>query len=179
MINYPTNQTEFDMGSFVLVEYKNSFRRGPSSKLFPFLKGPMKVIGKNKSRYVLQDLISMKEKLYHVKRLTEFNYDPTKWDPLQIALRDTGDLFRVERISAYQGNPKGAKAQLYFTVHWVGYSEPSQEPWGNLRNNAKLHEFLRNHKQKVLRDLLPKNFASQIPIDSESEGDVEESDNEL
>ena len=36
--NYPLIPTEFDVGSYVLVEYDNPFRRGPSTKLLPFLK---------------------------------------------------------------------------------------------------------------------------------------------
>ena len=37
--NYPLIPTEFDVGSYVLVEYDNPFRRGPSTKLLPFLRG--------------------------------------------------------------------------------------------------------------------------------------------
>ena len=36
MVNYPSTQTEFEVGSYVLVEYKNVFRRGPNSKLMLF-----------------------------------------------------------------------------------------------------------------------------------------------
>jgi hypothetical protein len=146
MLNYPsTPPTEFDIGSYVLVEYKNTFRRGPNSKLLPFLKGPLLVVNKEKSKYFLKDLITSKVKPYHVKRLTQFNFDPSKWNPLQVALRDTGDLFQVEKISSYKGQIKGPKSQLFFKVHWVGYEEPTWEPWANIRANIKLHEFIRNH----------------------------------
>jgi hypothetical protein len=105
MINYPSTQDSFEIGSFVLVEYKNVFRRGPNSKLLPFLKGPLQVIDKDKSKYFLKDLITQKIKPYHIKRLRKFQHDPSKWDPLKVALRDTGDLFQVHHISSYEGNP--------------------------------------------------------------------------
>ena len=75
-------------------------------------------------------------KPYHVKRLTNFNFDPSKWNPLQVALRDTGDLFQVEKISSYKGKTNGPKSQLFFKVHWVGYDQFSCEPWANVRGQT-------------------------------------------
>ena len=171
LVNYPINQTEFDIGSYVLVEYKNAFRKGPSSKLLPFLKGPMLIVAKDKSKYSLRDLITNKVKDHHVKRLSPFEYDPSIHDPLKVALRDTGDLFVVERISKFRGNARGRKSQLEFLVHWVGYEETSWEPWGNVRNNILLHNFLRNHKSPQLRNLAPKQPEVLVDDDSESEDD--------
>ena len=38
MKTYPTDRSEFDIGTYVLVEHRqNPLRRGPSSKLLPFL----------------------------------------------------------------------------------------------------------------------------------------------
>ena len=49
MDNYSPLRTVFDDGSYVLVEHRhNSLRRGPKSKLLPFLRGPMLVKGHNK-----------------------------------------------------------------------------------------------------------------------------------
>ena len=177
MINYPdSTTTEFDVGSYVLVEYKNTFRRGPNSKLLPFLKGPLQVVNKEKSKYYLKDLITQKVKPYHVKRLSQFNFDISKWDPLQVALRDTGDLFQVSHISGYKGKINGPKSQLFFLVHWVGYNEPTWEPWVNLRSNIKFHEYLRTHKNKSLQKLLPTQYEVVPPTiteDSESEDDFD------
>jgi hypothetical protein len=51
--------TEFPIDSYVLVEHVGStLRRGPKSKLFPFLKGPMKVISVNGDKYNLRNLIN-------------------------------------------------------------------------------------------------------------------------
>ena len=171
LVNYPDNQTDFDIGTYVLVEYKNAFRKGPPSKLLPFLKGPMIIVAKDKSKYTLRDLITNKVKDHHVKRLSPFEYDPTRYDPLRVALRDTGDLFVVERVSKFRGNPRGRKSQLEFLVHWVGYEDTSWEPWGNLRNNIVLQEFLRTHKSQQLRNLAPKQPELFIEDDSESEDD--------
>jgi hypothetical protein len=172
MINYPSTQDSFEVGSYVLVEYKNVFRRGPNSKLLPFLKGPLQVVDKDKSKYFLKDLITQRIKPYHVKRLSKFQHDPSKWDPLKVALRDTGDLFQVLRVSGYEGNPKGPKSQLFFRVHWVGYEETSMEPWANVKNNVALHEFLKNHKNKSVQALMPKNIlTAETHEDSESEDD--------
>ena len=127
---------------------------------------------KDKSKYFLKDLITQKIKPYHVKRLSKFQHDPSKWDPLKVALRDTGDLFQVLRVSGYEGNPKGPKSQLFFRVHWVGYEEASMEPWANVKNNIALHEFLKNHKNKTVQALMPKNILpAETHEDSESEDD--------
>ena len=44
MDNYPQRRTVFENGAYVLAEHRhNSLRRGPKSKLSPFLRGPMLV----------------------------------------------------------------------------------------------------------------------------------------
>lgn len=168
MNNYPTNQTEFQVGTYVLVEYNNPYRRGPASKLLPFLKGPMRIINKDKSKYLLEDLISLKRKHYHIKRLTPFNLDITKYDPAKVALRDSGDTFFVDHISDIEGDPKGSKYQLFFKVHWKDKKKPTWEPWKNLRNNESLHKYLKNHHDMHVRKLLPRNMKT-ANIDSDSE----------
>jgi hypothetical protein len=170
MINYPSNQSIFEVGSYVLAEYTNVFRRGPSSKLLPFLKGPLKVMAKEQNKYTLLDLTTGAMKNYHIKRLSQFNFDPLVWDPITIAVRDTGDLFKVERISDMQGKPTGSKKQLFFKVHWVGLSdaEATWEPWGNLRNNISLIEFLQKHTLKTVRNLVPKDITI-LPYDESDE----------
>ena len=65
---YPTDRSDFEIGSYVLVEHRhNSLRRGPRSKLLPFLKGPMRVLNKKENEYTLQDIVSMREYDYHIK----------------------------------------------------------------------------------------------------------------
>jgi len=172
MINYPSNQTTFEVDTYVLAEYTNVFRRGPPSKLLPFLKGPLKVIAKQDNKYTLLDLATGKVKNYHIKRLSQFNFDPNVWDPVRIAVRDTGDLFKVARVSDMQGKPTGSKKQLFFKVHWVGLSdaEATWEPWGNLRNNISLIEYLQQHPLKTVRNLVPKDITI-LPYE-ESDEDI-------
>jgi hypothetical protein len=169
LLSYPCNYTTFEPNSYVLVEYKNTFRPGPKSKLLPFLKGPLEVIRSEGNKIYLRDLITQKIKPYHIKRLIKFNFDPTKWNPLHIALRDTGDLFHVEKITDMKGSPSGPKSQLFFKVHWVGYEDPTYEPWANLRNNLALHTFLRSHKDPKVRKLVPNNL--QTPQEEDSSED--------
>ena len=95
----------------------------------------MRILAKDKSKYLLEDLISLKKKNYHIKRLTPFNLDISKYNPTKVALRDSGDTFIVEKISEMDGNPKGSKYQLFFKVHWIDIDIPTWEPWKSLRNN--------------------------------------------
>jgi hypothetical protein len=73
--------------------------------------------------------------------------------PSNIANRDY-QLFEVAEILHYQGDPK-RKSMMTFLVHWTGYShdEDTWEPWAELRNNPKLHTYL---KSKNLQTLIPK-----------------------
>jgi hypothetical protein len=75
MINYPSNQTSFEVDTYVLAEYTNVFRRGPTSKLLPFLKGPLKIVAKQENKYTLLDLTSGKLKNYH-KTIVRISFRP-------------------------------------------------------------------------------------------------------
>ena len=170
MKTYPNNRSEFDIDSYVLVEHRqNNLRRGPNSKLLPFLKGPMRVISKLDNIYTLQDIVSMRSYEYHIKNLRVFNFDPNTQNPLTYALKDDGTMYQVDFVSKHRGDPKKNKGQLKFLVHWVGYDEPTWEPWSHVRRNIRLHEYLRTHKTKGIRDLLPKNFDIDTHIFSDEE----------
>ena len=177
--NYPTNQTHFENGSYVLVEYENAFRRGPKSKLLPFLKGPFLVISSDKSRYTLRNLITNRTKDYHVKRLSPFKLDPSRFDPTAVALRDDGELFILDKITQMRGNPSGPKSKLFFLVHWLGFPDPTWEPWCRVRTTAKLLEFLRFKAttDKAFNKLILKNIILNNEfILSDSEDDIEVED---
>jgi hypothetical protein len=177
MITYPTERDAYDINSYVLVEYRNStLRRGPKSKLLPFLKGPLRVTGSNGSKYLLQDLVTMRIKPYHVSKIRQFEFDPTTQDPLFYALKDDGHAYAIDHISAMRGNPKGSKKQLTFLVHWKGYEQATWEPWEHLRRSKALHDYLKQHKSKPVRDLVPKNYMSEISIHDSN--DEEDSDSE-
>ena len=175
LLNYPTERSEFEIGSYVLVEHRqNPLRRGPRSKLLPFLKGPMRVIDKKDNTYTLQDIVNLKSYKYHLKNLRVFNFDPNTQDPLKYAIKDDGTMYQVDYISKHKGDPKKSKSQLWFLVHWVGYDDPTWEPWTHVRRTAQLHNYLRNHPKKPMRDLLPPNFNVETHIFSDEDDDVTE-----
>jgi hypothetical protein len=174
MKTYPKDRTDFEIGSYVLVEHRhNSLRRGPRSKLLPFLKGPMRVLAKKDNKYTLQDIVNLHEYDYHIKKLRVFDFDPTTQNPLTYALKDDGNMYQVERISKHKGDPTKLKTQLFFLVHWVGYETPTWEPWSQVRRLSKLHEYISNHKNKKVQDLLPKNFIPREHVFSEESDDDE------
>jgi hypothetical protein len=118
----------------------------------------MRVLSKIDNQYTLQDITTMRSYEYHIKNLRVFNFDPTTQNPLTYALKDDGTMYQVDYISKHKGDPSKAKSQLMFQVHWVGYDDPTWEPWSHVRRNIRLHEYLRTHKTKAVRDLLPPDF---------------------
>ena len=175
MKTYPTDRSEFEIDSYVLVEHRNnSLRRGPKSKLLPFLKGPMRVVSKNDNSYKLQDIVNMRLYDYHIKNLRAFDFDPNTHNPLTYALKDDGTMYQVDYISKMRGDPLKSKSQLFFLVHWVGYNETTWEPWSHVRRNIRLHEYLRSHKKKAVRDLLPVNFDIDTHVFSDEEDTLSE-----
>ncbi len=108
---------------------------------------------------------------YHLKNLRTFNFDPSTQNPLQYAVMD-GTMYQVDYISKHKGDAKKAKSQLWFLVHWVGYEEPTWEPWNHVRRTAQLHDYLRNHFKKSMRDLIPPNFNIETHVFSDEENEI-------
>jgi hypothetical protein len=151
--------TEFPVGSYVMVKYaENGLRRGPvGGKTKPILHGPQLVITAQGSRYVVQNLVTLKEKPVHISRLVAYEYDKMRHDPLDAAIRDEHE-FRVEKILKHRGDPKGPRKNLSFLVKWVGYNQPeddSWEPWDNLKLVDKLHDYL--IENRFPKALIPAN----------------------
>ena len=68
------------------------------------------------------------------------------------------ESFDVERIVSHKGSARN-KNKLTFRVAWKNYpGEDTQTPYSNLRNNIKLHEYLRT---KGMQNLIPKGFKTQ------------------
>ena len=174
MQTQPSSPTEFPVTSYVLVEHRhNSLRKGPKSKLLPYRKGPMRVVNAIGSKYTLQDLVTKRNKDYHVKRLVQFNYDPETQDPLTFALKDETEMYAIDKISHLRGDPKGPKRKLQFKVHWKNESTTTMEPWRIVRNTVALHNFLKNHKREEVRQLLPNNVEVEQDSDTDSDSDDE------
>ena len=177
MLTQPINPTTFPINSYVLVEHRhNSLRKGPKSKLLPYRKGPMRVVNSHGSKYVLQDLVTKRNKDYHVKRLVSFNFDPEVHDPLKFALKDETNMFEIEKITHIRGNPNGLKSQLQFKVHWKNDPKTTMEPWRVVRNTIALQTFLSNHKKEAVRNLLPNNVELEQEDETDSDSDLHSDD---
>ena len=143
---------DYPQGSFVLVHYRSG---APPSQLHIYWRGPMRVVNGENSRYTLFDLITNKEKDYHVSDMKPFIFNADLVDPVDVARRDYMEFF-IENVISYRGNLK-RKTELEFQVKWLGYDETqnSWEPHANLRDSEQLHVNLR---QNNLLRLIPKKF---------------------
>ena len=130
---------EFKQNSYVLVHYRTGL---PPTRLHTYWRGPMRVVSGLNSRYVLLDLITGKEKVYHVSDMKPFVFDPAIVDPVDIARRDYMEFF-IEKILEHRGNLK-RKTDLQFLVKWLGYEDQnnSWEPYSELRDSEQLHQYL-------------------------------------
>ena len=158
---YDPERTEFASGDYVLVQYRTG---SAPTRLHTKWKGPLRVISNNLSHYKLLDLITNKEKNYHITDLKAFFFDPTIHDPLDIARKDYLEFF-VEKVLAHKGDPRRKKS-LEFQIQWLGYDSTynSWEPWHNFRDVECLHDYLKNNDMSFL---IPKKFkkTAEISID--------------
>ena len=106
-------------------------------------------------KYVLLDLLSGKEKVFHVSDMTPFVFDPAVVDPLDIARRDHMECF-IDKILDHRGNIK-KRSTLEFHASWLGYAQESNtwEPFKNLSNSEPLHTYL---AEKSLLKLIPPKY---------------------
>ena len=115
----------------------------------------MRVIKGLNSRYTLLDIITGKEKDYHVSDMRPFVFDSALVDPLDIARRDRMEFF-IDKMSDHRGKLSQGKS-LQFFVSWMGYDQSDDfwEPCANLRDSTHLRSYLR---EKNLTQLIPSNF---------------------
>ena len=151
--------TVYPINSYVLVQYHDR----PPSKLNTPLKGPMRVIAIDGSKYTLQDLVLDRIQHVHVSKLRPFVYDPARTDPRVVANKER-ESFDVDRILSHTGTHR-LKSEMTFKTLWVGYSEEEAtiQPWASLRDNVKLHQYLIDNNLKRLvpvkyRYLYPETF---------------------
>ena len=162
--NIAANLTEFAIDSYVLALPRTQ----PKTRLHPQWSGPYRVIENTAGKYKLKDFITNKDKWYHVTQLKQFQYDPEKTNPADIARRDNQEHY-VEEIISMTGDIKKVSS-LIFLVKWLGYDtlDNTHEPWSGLKDNAKVHEFLIS---KNLRNLIPRKYLLS------SSSSVDESEN--
>jgi Chromo (CHRromatin Organisation MOdifier) domain len=148
----PLSYTEHLPDRYVLVHYRTG---APPTRLHTHWRGPMKVVSGSDSRYLLYDLITQKQKVYHVSVMKPFVYDPAVTTPLDVARRDYMEFF-VKTIIDHRGNIE-RKTDLQFFVSWLGYDDRDNlwEPYSNLRDTGKLHDY---STQNNIRQLIPAKF---------------------
>jgi hypothetical protein len=151
--NYPAQRTDHAPGSYVLVKYREG---APPTRLHTIWKGPMRVLGGVDSRYSLLNLITNKEKEYHVSDIKPFLFNPLSTNPADVARKDYLEFF-VEAILKHSGSRTSKKTNLRFYVKWLGYDDDSNswEPYSNIRDMTICHEYLRSHG---MANHIPKKF---------------------
>ena len=161
--------TSFEVDQFVLVEYPNIMRTGPENKLLPTLKGPAKIIRKSdESRYTVEDLVTRRAKDYHVSALRPYNMDlELQKAPLFYAIRDHSNHYMVDKITAHKGKPS-SKTKLSFQVHWIGYEEPTWEPWKQVARTLALYQYLKNHPDPAMQKITPNLEIEDIVLDDQN-----------
>ena len=139
---------EYLPNSYVLIHYRTGL---PPTRLHTNWKGPMRVIKESNSRYILLDLLTGKEKDYHVSDMKPFVFDSASSDQMK---------FFIEKISHHRGKLSQWKS-LQFFVSWMGYDQTydSWEPYANLRDSTHLHSNLR---EKNLTQLIPITLLNAI-----------------
>ena len=176
--NYKKERTEFPANSYVLAEHRpNPLRRGPKSKLLPFLRGPLLVKSHStQGMYILQDLVTQKLSEYHMSRLRPFEYDAKTLTPLQVAVTDSADEFIVQECLSMRGDTRGKRTQLEFKIRWAGYGpeDDTWEPWEFVRDCDAVQLYLYSHPNPRIRKLAKSSFippSNRAPEDSEEEED--------
>ena len=119
--------TEYEPDSYALVQYRTG---SPPTRLHTYWRGPMRVVNGLNSKYVLLDLLTGKEKVFHVSDMKPFVFDSAVVDPIDIARREHMEYF-IDKILDRRGNIK-KRSTLEFHVSWLGYTQESNtwEPLG-------------------------------------------------
>ena len=149
--------TEFPNNSYVLQSYENDDKR-PPHKLNTKLRGPHKIIARHirtegPDVYTVENLAQSKFEDFKVTDLRPFHFDPERINPQEIATKDK-EVYLVEAITEHKG-ARSRPAQMTFLVKWIGFPEPTWQPWEDVRDNIVLHNYLRNNN---LTSLIPKRF---------------------
>jgi transposase InsO family protein len=153
MASFPNRRpTEHLPDSYVLVRYRSG---SAPTRLHTQWKGPLRVISNTGSEYLLLDLITHKAKPYHITDMKPFRFDPLVTNPIDIARKDYLEFF-IEEILDMRGDGKRVTT-FSFLVKWLGYNDiqNSWEPWKNVRDTDKVHEYLRANN---MANFIPKKF---------------------
>ena len=155
------DRTTFVEGTYVLVDrYPPHTDWSKKSKLQTRWLGPYLITKRNEDWYTLRNLVTSNEVTYHVTQIKIFDYDKNKVDPVKLAFKQN-DEYIVDAIISHEGNLTKLD-EVKFRVHWKDFTalDDTMEPWSNLKQNSKLHEYLiQIGQQKVI----PYEFRSAYP----------------
>ena len=172
--------THFSIGSYVLAEKLNFFTtRKETNKLKPYLKGPFRVESHTEdySKYTVRNLVTMKIRTFHVKRLKAFQSRPEDTDLTKYAVRDD-HFWVVKSILDFRPksfNASSSRKTLEFKIEWEIDGSQTWEPWSIARKLQALQKFIHSTqcKNKFLKKLVPINEMEE-EIESDEEFDKEE-----
>jgi hypothetical protein len=164
--------TEFEIDSYVLVQYEND-ERAPPSKVHPLLRGPYKVVAVRTrdtrgTIYTCRNLATNKLEDFHVKLLQPFRYDQRYVDPEQAAMADQ-QMFEVEQVQDHVFDGKELKTNLRFKVKWVGFPNPTWEPYANMSKVAAVHRYLQS---KRMTKFIPDAYKEDRPASKRQRTDT-------
>jgi hypothetical protein len=138
--------TDYPVNSYVLWENP----AGGRNKLQTKLQGPFQVVRRVDDDITILDLLTNKEIVTHISNVREFNFDPDRTDPKEVALHSSEE-FVIESIMEHSGD-KTRRNTMQFKVRWLGYGpeHDSWEPYKNLRDTEQLHAYLRANRMATL-----------------------------
>jgi hypothetical protein len=144
-----TKESDYDdypVNSYVLFAHPD----GPKDKMSCRRTGPFQVVNHIGNTYTIKNLINGKHINTHIGNLVPFNYDATRTIPKDVAMYDMRE-FVVESILNHRGD-RNRRTQMEFLIRWKGFTIEwdTWEPYGNLRDNDQLIEYLRSNRIKSL-----------------------------
>ena len=149
-------RTQYAIGDQVLKAYAptSSGSNGRPSKLHHNFTGPYTVIKVHGNE--MYDIRGARGRLLQnvsVHLIKPYEYDPARQDPQKEAMHDDESYF-VEKVLSHKGSFT-KKKQVKIEVKWVGFPEPTWEPWKNVMYSIPMHDYLR---KRNLEKHIPKSI---------------------
>ena len=137
---------QYNVGDYVLLTYPSQ----PPHKLSPAYRGPLKIVSQVRDDiYTLLDMITGKQKNYHIDRLRIFNHDDNTDDTsLLTIIAADNDEYIVESIVEHMGSIK-KKNQIQFRIRWKGYDE-QDDTWlsyAKVKDLQALDTYIMDHPE--------------------------------
>ena len=134
-------RTEFPVGSMVLKTVGNSQGEKPNKQQLMW-KGPYKVQEIKGSTYTLIDIGNGKQlEPCNIHLLKDYHHDDIRTNPLEVRTKDSADQYIVEEVRGHEGR-WSRRGSITFRVKWEGFPQETIEPWKNMRDNEKTHEYM-------------------------------------